>query len=493
MKKPKLPKIHFQNLFHTWKASFHTRSFRVGGYSVAAAGIVMAIAVVVNLIAGALPSKYTQFDTTSNQLFSISEQTQTLVRSLSEDVTIYWVVQSGREDSTLENLLNRYQDLSSHIQVVKKDPDVYPTFVQQYTDKIYNNSLIVESGSRSRYISYNDIYVYDYSNYYYSGSYDVSFDGESALTSAIDYCVSQALPRVYNLTGHGEATLSSTYSTAVEKENIELTDISLLTLEAIPEDADAILINTPQSDIAEEEKALLEAYLSGGGNLILITDPPQEGSLTNLEALMANYGVTAVEGIVVEGNPSNYAFGTPYYLLPTMSSHDITSSLNSQGYRVLLPVSQGLQVSQDLSSNLSVKTLLQTSDDAFSKLAGYDLTTYQREEGDISGPFDLAVAITDTAEDGTQSQLIWVSSGALLDEQTNAKVSGGNLDFFLNCLNWMCGAEESRVSIHAKAISQERLTLDSQTASMLSILVVGVIPLAYLAIGITIWVRRKRR
>ena len=43
----------------SWKRvadSFSTRAFRVGGYSVAAAAIVLAIAVMVNVFAAALPA-----------------------------------------------------------------------------------------------------------------------------------------------------------------------------------------------------------------------------------------------------------------------------------------------------------------------------------------------------------------------------------------------------------------------------------------------------
>ena len=304
MKLPKFKPAHIA-------ASFRTRSFRIGGYSVLAALIVLAIAVAANFFVNALPSSVTQFDTTSNQLFTISEQTENIVSSLEDEVTIYWVVQAGAEDSAVETLLDRYKSLSSQIKVIQKDPDVYPAFVQQYTDTIYNNSLIVESGERYRYISYEEIYVYDYSNYYYTGSYDVSFDGESALTSAIDYVISEDLPKVYRLTGHGESTLAATFSSAVEKENIDMEDLSLLTLQTVPEDADCILIYAPQSDISEEEKAMLEEYLGNGGNLVLITDPPQEGALTNLEALMAYYGVTAKEGVVVEGDQSHYAWDAP--------------------------------------------------------------------------------------------------------------------------------------------------------------------------------------
>lgn len=487
----KMPKFDAKRFFVD---SFRTRSFRAGGYSVAAGAIVIAIAVAVNLFAAALPSSWTAIDTTAQQLFSISGQTQNLVSGLETDVTIYWIVQAGYEDDTIGTLLDRYQDLSGHVRVVKKDPDVYPTFLDSYgVESVYNNSLIVESGERYRYVDYNDIYVIDYESYYYYGTEDWSFYGEQELTSAIDYVVCEDMPKVYILTGHGEGSLPTTFQSAVEQENIETTELSLLTVEAVPEDADCLLIYGPQSDISADERTKLEAYLGAGGSMVLITDPPQEGSLANLEEMVASYGVTAAQGIVVEGNQDNYAWGTPYYLLPQIQSHTITTALVDGGYHVMLPIAQGLQVSDTLPDGVSVTELLTTSDKAYSKAAGYSLSTYDREMGDISGPFALAVAIEQTLDDGATGSVIWVSSTALLDEQSNEMVSGGNQDFFLNTLSYLCGSEGSSISIHAKSLSYDYLTMDSSTASLLMTLMLGIIPVGYLAVGIIIWYRRKRR
>lgn len=485
----KLPRLSLRK----WKESLQTRAFRVGGYSVAATAIVIAIAVAVNLLAGALPASVTQFDTTATQLFTLSQQTQTLLKNLGEEITIYWVVRSGYEEPYVESLLDQYKALSDRIRVLKKDPDVNPTFADPYTDSLTENSLIVESGSKSRYIDYNDIFVLDYESYYYYGEMDWSFCGESEVTSAIAYVTSGDLPTVYALTGHGEGEIPTAFSTAVEKENLELKSLSLLTLEAVPEDADCLLIYAPQSDISADEKAKLEEYLGNGGNLLLITDPPQNGALTNLEALMARYGVTAEPGILVEQNQSNHFWGRPCYLLPELESHTVTAPLISAGYYVLLPIAQGLKVSGDLPATVSVTKLLTTSGSAFSKAAGYDLTTYEKEAGDTDGPFALAVAITETIDDGIYSDLIWVSSGGLLDTDTNEMVSGGNQDLFLNMLNYLCGAEEGSITIHAKSLANEYLTMDSGTVSCLTAVMVGLIPACYLAVGIFVWLRRKRR
>ena len=470
-------------------ASFNSRAFRVGGYSVAATAIVIAIAVVVNVLVGALPERFTKPDTTSVGLFSLTEETEQAVAALQEDVTVYWLVQSGYEDSAVEKLLGRYEALSGHIKVEKIDPDVYPTFVTKYvSDGVYNNSLIVEQGERFRYIGNDAIYVYDYSSYYSTGTYTASFAGEAELTSAIDYVTRDSMPVLYYLSGHGETVLPSAFSSAVEKQNYSLRELSLLTVNAVPEDADGLLIYAPQSDISKQELQMLQNYLQAGGRLYLISQPV-EPALKNLEALMADYGVTTVDGIVVEGNQNYYAWGTAYDVLPDLTSHEITSALIDGGYYVRVPVAQGLQVSEELPEGVSVTELLTTSDQAFSKIAGYGLTTYEKEAGDIDGPFALSVAITD---DETQAAVVWVTSGYLADSQTNSEVAGGNLDFFLNGLNWLCQPEEGSFSIHAKSLDYEYLTLDGGTAGLLIFLVVVVIPMGYLGVGLMIHMRRKR-
>jgi len=472
------------------KALFTSRSFRVGGYSVAAAAIVIAIAVVVNILVGALPSSYTKYDTTSNQMYSVSAQTKKMVSALEKDVTVYWIVQSGTEDSTLEVLLDRYDSLSAKLTVIKKDPDVYPTFLSNYgvTD-VYTNSLLVECGDRYRYIDNSDIFEMDMMAYYYYGSTDTDFDGENELTSAISFVTSDDLPTMYILTGHGETKLSDTFSSAVSADNIDTAELSLLTEDAVPEDADALLICAPESDISEDEAAKIREYLSSGGKLMLLTNLPEDGSLDVLCSVMADYGVTAEDGLVIEGNRNYYVQGYPIYILPEEISHDITDPLIDDGYYVVTPVAQGLKIADTLPDGVTVDELLSTTDSSFSKSDGYDLQTYDKEDGDVDGPFSVAVAVTD---ENTGAQAVWISTSGILDDTMNSLVSGGNEDFFLNAINWMCEREDS-ISIRAKTAEYEYLTVSSGQSSVYALVLIGVLPIACMACGLVIWIRRKRR
>lgn len=80
-------------------------AFQGGIYSLAITAVVLAILVVFNVLAGALPSSLMKYDISSSKLYSITSNTKVVVNALEKDVTIYWIVQSGKEDSVLDNLL----------------------------------------------------------------------------------------------------------------------------------------------------------------------------------------------------------------------------------------------------------------------------------------------------------------------------------------------------------------------------------------------------
>lgn len=455
-----------------------------GSYSLVISAVVLALLIVANLFVSALPTTLTKYDISSTKLYSITSNTKVVVNALQDDVTIYWIVQAGEEDDVIENLLGKYESLSDHISVVKRNPDVYPTFAEQYTDEdVPNNSLVVECGDRYRYISYNDIYLTETNVYSYS--YTTSFDGEGAITSAIDYVTTEDLPQLYVLEGHGEADLPSTFSDQLEKENYEINTLSLLTVDEIPEEADCILIYAPSTDLSEEEVTMLEDYVANGGKLMVSAGPTENGTLTNLYSLLETYGVTTSNGIVVDEDREHYAFGMPYVLMPDLASSDITDSLMEENYYVLMPISQGLTVGS--SNGATVTALMTTSDSAFSKVAGYSLTTYEKEEGDVDGPFAVAVTIEDTSG----GQIVWFSSSNFLDDMYNAYSSGANVDLAMNSLSWLVGEREA-IAIRSKSLNYNYLTISDSTSSVLKGLMIGVFPLAYLAIGIAVILTKRK-
>lgn len=484
-----------------------------GSYRAGMSAIACAAVVLVNLIAANLPSQYLKYDVSEQKLFTTGEQTAEILEALNEDVTLYLIAQQGSEDTTLLEFLERYEGLSEHITVETRDPVLYPNFVSQYTDEnLSENSVIVVGQERSRAVDFYDIYGYsvDYSTY--SSSLD-SFDGEGQITSAIDYVTAEEIPVLYTLEGHDEASLSATLTASIEKENIEIRSLSLLTSEAVPEDARILLIYGPLSDISAEEKEKITAYLDRGGQVIYLLGYTDQET-PNLDALLEEYGISLTDGLVMEGSSDHYLPNYPYYLLPDISYSDYTADVSSR--YVLLPFSQGMteagSEAEETDDSLTYESLLTTSAEAYSKTS-LESESMEMEEGDIAGPFDLGVVATkavsqeerteeetdatenaDAAESGAENEakLIVFASETLLDEQVDAMVSGGNSTLFLNVLSQLAD-HESTVSIEAKSLAVSWLTVTAGSAIFWGLITVLVLPLFLLCLGGVIWFQRRKR
>ncbi|WP_099470051.1 GldG family protein [Konateibacter massiliensis] len=466
------------------------KSLRNGSYSMAVTALVLAIIVIVNLVINNLPSTYTKFDLSDTQLFSISEETTSLLGSLEDDVTIYLVAQTGNEDSTIVELLDKYKALSSSIKVEYKDPVLYPNFLSGYTtDQLNENSLVVESAKRSKVVDYSDIFqtTTDYTTY----ESTTEFDGEGQLTSAIDFVTSDNLPVVYALEGHNEQTLSSDLQEQIEKQNITVETLSLMTNEAVPEDCACLLIYSPLNDISTEEADKITAYLNGGGDAFIVSGY-QEEELPNLDNLLATLGVEKTSEIVFEGDSNYYAAPYNHYLAPMLDSHEITSPLSTAKERVLLPYALGIKQLDTKAETISIVPLLSTTDSAYGKLLTSETSTTEKQDGDTDGPFDLSVAITNTIDDSTESKVILTTSDYLMDDSANKTVAGGNHDFILNSFNWLT-EHESGITIHSKSMDSAKLVLSAAQVNFWSFVAMILLPLAVVVTGIVVWLRRRKK
>lgn len=464
-----------------------------GTYSMAVTAVVIAIFVVLNLVVQEIPSKYREIDLSSQKLYTIGEQTEKILKNLKKDVTLYYIAQDGTESSDIKNLLEKYEEGSKHITVEQKDPAVSPKFASQYTsDNISNNSIIVVCGDKSKVVDYSS--MYETSINYQTYSQEVTgFDGEGQLTSAINYVVSDNMPVLYNLEGHDESSMSETMKETIEKANIEIKSLNLLSEEAVPDDAECLFIFAPATDLTKEEADKIISYLENGGKALIVSNYTDE-DMPNFESVLENYGVQPVDGIVLEGNTDNYVSQNPYYLLPNIESGEITSELSSQSRYVLVPLAQGIKKADNIRDTLNISSILTTSDSAYSKTNLKDMDTMEKEDGDIDGPFDLAVSITEKVGDDKETQIAYFASASIFNDSINSMVSGTNYELLSASLAWMCSTDDSnQISIPSKSYDTTTLTVPTADINFWSIFVTGVLPVCTLLIGFGIWMKRRKQ
>src|SRR5699024_8836844 len=357
------------------------RIFRSGVYSTAILAAAVVLAVLVNLVVQAITVRYTEFDLSEGGLYTLGSTSAQLAGSLEQDMTIYYLCETGSEDAIITGLLDQYAAAGSHIRWQQIDPAVYPTFAARYgAETVSTGSLVLDAGERSAVLDAADFYVYDYTDYY---TYSVRFDGEQQITSALYRLTSGEASRAYYTTGHGEKSLSSTLVDALSAQNIETEPLSLLS-GPVPEDCALLIIHCPATDFAGPEGAVdeigfLQAYLDGGGKVLLTTDAYY--STPRLDAVMAGFGLARVDGLVVEGDAGHSLYGYSYYLLPDYAaSSGGSTALDGLDLTapVLLQMAQGIAITP--TDGIAAGPLLTTSDAAYSKAAGYGMTTADREE-----------------------------------------------------------------------------------------------------------------
>lgn len=469
--------------------SVSVKNFKFGVYSTGMIAVAVAIVVIANIVLEEMPGTWTSVDLTSEKLYSLTDQTKEYVKGIDEDITIYVLVNKDNRDITLSQTLERYEDLSDHIKVEYVDPQVNPRFHTQYTtSSISVNSLIVVSGKRSKVVNYNDVYesTIDYSTYQTTTT---GYDGEGQITSALDYVLSDNMPKMYMLEGHGEYGLSGSFAAALDKENMEYETISLLNYDEIPEDASCLLINGAVNDISADDKDKVTAYLEKGGRVVLIAAYTDEET-PNLDALLSYMGMSIAEGMVVEQDANQY-YRNPYYLLPSMSYNDYTNGLYGQKYYIFAPFAQGIVIENEDAEGMSYETILSTSDTAFSKVNLTNLETYAKEEGDIDGPFAVGVEAIKALEDGNATMVVYGSEQMFTDD-ANSMVGGANLVLFTNTISQFADHEVS-VSIPVKNYEVSTLTIAQSQAVFLSVLVTVILPVGFLILGFVIWFRRRKR
>lgn len=470
--------------------SFSVKKLSLGAFSAASIVLAFAAAVGVNFVVRELPTDITAVDATSTKLYSITDTTKDYLDSLEEDVKIYVLASEKSADVTLAETLQRYEDLSKHISVEYINPATNPVFYQQYTDTApTSNSLIVAGAQRSRVVDFGDIYQYSYDYTTYSSTLQ-GYDAEGQITSAIQYVTKETseLPVLYEITGHGETALTGSFTDAVEKANMTLTELTLLKESAIPEDAAAVIINAPTSDFSEDDAEKVTAYLENGGKALIVTSYEHK-NLTNFESILEAYGISRIDGIVMENDASYYYNGIPYYLLPEVEYSSYTSSVS--GKYIFAPYSEGFSYDTE-SEEIGYTPLLTTTDQAVSKVDAAGASTSKLEEGDIAGPFTVALTAEKTVGEVT-SQIVVAGSLDLFTDSADAVVSGSNAAMFTDCITVMAGEGEQNMAIPVKEYTLSNITVTSITAILGGLAASIFVPVLLIAVGVIIWaVRRKR-
>lgn len=485
---------------------FRTSGTRNGSYSVGLTVVVIAIVIVLNLVIGQLPESMRNLDVSSTRIYEISDTTTDLLDSLDEDVDMTVLAVRDDTDDRITTFLSKYEALSDHINIEWVDPVLHPSALTEYDTS--ENTIVIscEATGKSTTVSFDDILVPDMYSYYYYGSTDYTeFDGEGQLTSAVNYVTSDVEKTIYQTTGHGEGTLSTTITDLMDQNNYNLSEINLLMTTSIPEDCDLLLMYEPATDMSDDETEMLRNYLADGGKVMILLGDTNATELPNLETVLEEYGMQAADGYIAD--PQRCYQGNYYYIFPELSvSGDMADGISSE--MVLLTNTHGMNLIDPARDTITTTGFMSSSDGA------YAVTETTQQQGDytlgavaeetVSSSDDDADtdssgedaeeasddSSADTASDEVTSRLTVISAGSLIDSQiTDTFTQLENTRVFMNAVTANFDGVQN-ISVEPKSLQVEYNTV--QYAGLFSLLVIFGIPAAVLIGGFVVWFRRRK-
>ena len=469
--------------------------------------LVIALTIMVNWLSS---RRWVRADWTTTQIYSLSEKTENILSDLSDEirVVVFMTPQTSMYDQVQE-LLERYKAASDKITVEYIDPEKEPLKTTQLAEQFgvqVADTVVFVYGDRTKYVTSDQMAEMDYSGMQYGqGPSMRSFKGEEQFTSAILSLVAPDVPKVYFVTGHGEAALEGSGASdrglrmleeALKRENMETADVMLLAGE-VPEDATVLAIVGPTRAFTEAEIEAMGAFLDRGGRMLVALDPLIEptGSMrsTRLEPFLADRGVTVRDDLVVDPSRRLPFYDLSAVYLEDFPAHAVTQGL--EGFAVLFTVSRSLAANGDGST-----VVVQTSDEGWGEtnlgmlLRGEPVAL---DEADNQGPAAVGIAVEvvvpalgveDADSEETEYRLVVFGDSDFL---TDLDISNaGNAVLATNAFNWLA-AREDLVGIPPREVEQVSLFLTRQQMRNLLLLVLVAMPGAAIIAGILIWRRRR--
>ena len=498
------------NRIKSLKNIFRTSGTKHGAYSVGLTVLVIAVVIVFNLVVGQIPEAYRNLDVSSTKIYDISDTTTELLDSLDNEVDMKVLAVKDDTDERITTFLSRYASLSDKINVEWIDPVLHPSALTDYDTT--ENTIVIscEDTGKTTTVSFDDILVMDqYSYYYYGTTSYTEFDGEGQLTGAVNYVTNEADHTIYQTTGHGESTLSTTITDLMEKNSYTLSEVNLLMSTSIPEDCDLLLMYAPTTDLSEDEAQMLRDYLAGGGKVMILFGDTSSADLPSLAGVLSEYGIEAADGYIAD--PTRCYQGNYYYIFPELSvSGDLADNISSE--MVLLTNAHGMNLTDPERDTISTTSFMASSDQAYAvteetqQQGSYTLGAVATEtiestdeeesdsgddaETDTADEEDTSDSDESDSEEATESRLTVISAGSLIDQSiTDTFPQLENTQIFMNAVTANFEGVQN-LSIEAKSLGTEYNTM--QHTGLLSFLVIFGIPAVILIGGFVVWFRRRR-
>lgn len=452
---------------------------------------------------------------------SLSPETVHLLRQLEQPVHAYAFYE---DDPTARGqirlLLERYRQQTREFSYEFVDLDRRPELAEKYGVSL-NRTLVLSRGDLKLRVR------------------DVT---ESRLSGALLRLISHDTPRVFFVTGHGEASIEnqggrglSKLAESLGQQNFQVEAFDLPGSKAVPEDADLVILAAPEGELRPRERDILERYILGGGSLFALLEPMGSASA---DTLVSDFGVHADLDFVIDQSPAqkNVTNGASDRIAMASHANPKFEGTRSFNHVTLYPIARSLTSVQPPPPGVTVTRIVETAKEAYGETTLSQLGDpgARFDPGrDLKGPLALGYAVDvdlrifsldwrdqskgieqtlmdmhpedfdqrgagDTTKVGREELVQRPARAAKLvvmgdvDFVNNANLlAWGNGDLFLDLVLWLT-EKENRIAIGPGPELFEPVLLTIHQRTWLRIIGIGVVPGIFLLLALgAVWWRRK--
>jgi hypothetical protein len=464
--------------------------------------VIFGIMVFIYIFSPALPWK---LDLTRAGIYSLTDETTSLLRSLTNDINVYCFKSPDKSDVVLdyqENLLKIYSERCGRIKIKTVDPNVDRIMAGEY-NITENGTVVFECRGNRAYAGIKKMFSSD------PRSGKLLYTGEAAFTGAIKSVISGKSPDVYILQGHGEINTSAAddrgYSGILEKmteQNIRVKILNLLKYPDIPRDCGTLVIGDPTHSFSADELDKIDSFINGGGSVLVLVELETHETINDI---LRQMGLYYYRNLAVEDEDYAVQYGKTT-IIPQIVPHEITMPLIRNSLGVIMPSAAGIfetpkefRASNDF---YIINPFLKTSRNSYGEVSLEKIRKGEslRDRNCIDGPLTLGCSARkihseissnsgSPVTNSIESRMIVFGD---IDFINNANYNtGGNSDLFLNSLDYLL-KREALITIRPKSTEIAGFQLSSSEQRLLSVISVAVF-LLYIIPGIVIVIGRRRR
>lgn len=504
--------------------------YKHGGYSIALTAIAIVVVVLINLLFAALGNRVSlKVDLSFTGENSISEENAEFIKSIDKEVSLsvcatkedyeggymdlyakqyFGVYDKGGYYAQTVRLIDLYNEMNSNITVEYLDlgSTAGSAIISEFPSISYGDIIVrytnSDGNATSKVVGFDDIYSYENASgygYYYTITANKL---ETALSSAINSCISGKSKTAALLKSCSESDIfDALFGSNLKLNNFEITEITDNVITNIPNDIDQLYIVYPTRDLLPDELLVINNWLYNEGNRgksLIFIPGTSVANIPNLTEFLTEWGISYTDGILYETNSSNHAASSPTTLAAFNNQTDLDGILNSSKYFFLgnnLP----MEATYETHSTKTTNVMVSTSDTVVAAPLGIDETEWKPTSDYDQKSYANLIITKDSDVVGDSLKTSYVAAFSSFDfiySQWAQYSHLANMDTALNTASYIAGFDtDNQLLFIDKTATVESFAdqISKKGVAIILIIFMVIVPIVLVATGIVIWLRRRNR